>query len=134
MDGRRDELTGAVDVVRRFNAAINERNLHVLASLMSDDHIFVDSAGGGVRGKPACVEAWRGFFAAFPDYRNVFAETAVRGDVVAVAGYSVCSTPELAGPALWTARVTGGLVEEWWVREDTPDLRHELGLPPAGRP
>ncbi|MFE5813907.1 YybH family protein [Streptomyces sp. NPDC056479] len=122
----------AVDVVHRFNAAINDRNLDDLASLMSDDHAFVDSEGGTVRGKRACVEAWRGFFAAFPDYRNTFTEVTVRDDVVVVSGYSVCSRPELAGPALWTARVTGTLVGEWRVHEDTPAVRRELGLPQAG--
>ncbi|MER5935713.1 nuclear transport factor 2 family protein [Streptomyces sp. NPDC001928] len=107
------------DVVHRFNAAINDRDLDGLASLMSDDHTLVDSEGGTVRGKRACLDAWRGFFAAFPDYRNTFTELTVRGDVVVVTGYSDCSRPELAGPALWTARVTGPLVREWRVTAET---------------
>ncbi|WP_128429983.1 YybH family protein [Streptomyces cyaneus] len=118
-----------VDVVRRFNAAINDQDLTDLASLMSDDHTFVDTDGGTVRGKQACLDAWRGFFTAFGDYRNVFTELTVHDDVATVSGYSVCSRPELAGPALWTARVTGALVGEWRVYEDTPQVRRELGLP-----
>ena len=59
-----------VAVAAAFNEAINTRDLDRLAGLMTDDHTFVDSAGGTVAGKPACVEAWRGFFEAFPDYRN----------------------------------------------------------------
>ncbi|QKZ24402.1 nuclear transport factor 2 family protein [Streptomyces chartreusis] len=121
-----------VDVVRRFNTAINDRDLDRLASLMSDDHTFTDSGGGTVRGKPACVEAWRGFFAAFPDYRNTFTGLSARDDIVAVSGHSECARPELAGPALWTARVSGTLVAEWRVYEDTPAMRHELGLPASG--
>ncbi|MFC5218447.1 nuclear transport factor 2 family protein [Streptomyces coerulescens] len=124
---------GPGEVVRRFNAAINDRDLDGLASLMSEDHTFVDSGGGAVRGKQACVEAWRGFFAAFPDYRNTFTGLSVRDDVVAVSGHSECSRPELAGPALWTARVTGTHVDEWRVYEDTPAVRRELGLPAAGQ-
>jgi ketosteroid isomerase-like protein len=119
-----------VELVERFNAAINGRELVGLCSLMSENHTFVDTEGGTVRGKPACAEAWRGFFSAFADYRTVFSDLTVRGDVVTVSGYSVCSQPELAGPALWTARVTGTLVTEWRVYTDTPRTRHTLGLPP----
>ncbi|MEV7000995.1 nuclear transport factor 2 family protein [Streptomyces sp. NPDC093982] len=122
----------AVDVVQRFNAAINDRDLTELASLMSDDHTFIDTAGNTVSGKGACIEAWRAFFAAFADYRNVFTDLTVGDEVVSVSGYSLCSRAELAGPALWTARVTGGLVGEWRVRTDSPAARRELGLPPGG--
>lgn len=121
-----------IDVVRRFNTAINDRDPDRLASLMADDHTFTDAAGGTAHGKQACVRAWRGFFAAFPDYRNTFTGLIARDDVVAVSGHSACARPELAGPALWSARVTGSLVAEWRVHEDTPAARHELGLPPAG--
>nr|WP_237519828.1 nuclear transport factor 2 family protein [Streptomyces sp. HUCO-GS316] len=119
-----------VELVERFNAAINGRDLVGLCSLMSENHTFLDIEGGTARGKPACAEAWRGFFLAFADYRNVFSDLTVRGDVVTVSGYSVCSQPELAGPALWTARVTGTLVTEWRVYTDTPRTRHTLGPPP----
>jgi ketosteroid isomerase-like protein len=119
-----------VDVVQHFNAAINSQDLAALASLMSEDHTFIDAEGGTVRGKQPCLQAWRGFFTTFADYRNVFTDLTVRDDVVAVSGYSLCSQPELAGPALWTAHVTGTLVAEWRVHTDTPRARRELGLPP----
>ncbi|MEG3629822.1 YybH family protein [Streptomyces poriticola] len=106
-----------IEVVERFNAAINRRDLADIAALMSEDHAFVDSAGGAVRGKQACVEAWRGFFAAFPDYRNVFTDLTAREQVVTASGYSVCSHPDLSGPARWTARVRGDLVTEWRVSD-----------------
>ncbi|MGX1885392.1 nuclear transport factor 2 family protein [Streptomyces sp. NPDC055287] len=119
-----------VDVVSHFNAAINSQDLAGLAALMSEDHTLIDTEGGTVRGRLACLQAWRGFFAAFPDYRNVFTDLTAQDDVVAVSGYSVCSQPELAGPAVWTARITGTLVAEWHVYTDTPRARRELGLPP----
>jgi SnoaL-like domain len=59
-------------VVVAFNAAINRSDLPGLGRLMADDHRFIDTAGNTFAGKPACLEAWRGFFASFPDYRNVF--------------------------------------------------------------
>jgi ketosteroid isomerase-like protein len=78
----------ASDVVVRFNGCINGQDLDGLSALMSDDHTFVDSAGTAVVGRASCREAWRGFFAAYPDYRNVFRSMSVVGDVVTVVGYS----------------------------------------------
>jgi ketosteroid isomerase-like protein len=118
----------AISVAVRFNACINDRDLAGLAELMPNDHRFVDSAEGVVAGKPACLAAWRGFFNAFPDYRNVFSTLSARGDVVTIVGHSVCAEPNLAGPALWTATVRDGQVAEWRVFEDTPQARRLLNL------
>ena len=113
----------------RFNAMINARDVDGLASLMTDGHSFVDTAGHAVSGKQACREAWSGFFAAFPTYRNVFASVQEKDGVVIVVGRSVCAEdPGLEGPALWTARVERNLVSEWRVFEDTPEARRRLGI------
>lgn len=102
--------------VVRFNDAINARDLPSLARLMTDDHRFVDSAGEVVDGKDACVEAWSGFFAAFPDYRNTFESLdAAEPGVVEVRGRSDCSVAELTGPARWRVVVRGPAVAEWRV-------------------
>ena len=69
---------GAARVRCRRGAGVQRRestsgpDLDALTALMTDDHRFVDSEGATVDAKTECVEAWRGFFAAFPDYRNVF--------------------------------------------------------------
>jgi dihydrofolate reductase/ketosteroid isomerase-like protein len=112
-------MTDAVETVVAFNECINSRDLDGLGALMAEEHTFVDSAGSRVEGRAACVEAWRGFFASFPDYRNVFdtTEAGGDGDVVTVTGRSECSVPELSGPARWRARVRAGVVEEWRVYE-----------------
>lgn len=115
-------------VAIRFNDSINGRDIDGLASLMSDDHTFIDSQGGVVSGKQACLDAWRGFFESFPDYRNVFASLTARDDVVTAVGHSVCSEPSLAGPALWTARIRDDKVVEWRVYADTPEVRERLGV------
>jgi ketosteroid isomerase-like protein len=112
-----DEGSVATGVVVRFNDCINRRDLDGLSALMSDDHTFVDSAGAAVAGRDVCREAWQGFFAAYPDYRNVFTSMSVVGDVVTVVGYSVCADPLLAGPAVWTATISGGRVRIWQVSE-----------------
>ena len=105
----------AADVVAAFNDRINARDLDGLTALMTDDHTFVDDAGAAISGRQACAEAWAGFFAAFPDYRNVFETITAEGDTVRVSGHSVCATPDLAGPAVWTATVREGKVSRWQV-------------------
>ncbi|AUI51040.1 YybH family protein [Arthrobacter crystallopoietes] len=105
-------------LVLAFNDAINRRNLDGLAALMTPAHRFIDTSGAAIEGKDACVDAWRRFFAAFPDYRNFFDEVrAVANGRVEVLGRSECSVPELTGPALWQVSVRGGLIDEWRVTE-----------------
>jgi ketosteroid isomerase-like protein len=105
-----------VEVVLAFNEAINARDLDALSALMTDNHRFVDSADATVDGKEACTDAWRGFFAAFPDYRNVFDDVRSSAPgVVEVIGRSVCSVAELDGPARWRAEVRDGKVAVWQV-------------------
>jgi ketosteroid isomerase-like protein len=108
-------------VALAFNDAITTRSLDDLALLMTDDHRFVDSSGAVVEGKAACLDAWRGFFDAYPDYENRFEEVVERADVVAMRGRSHCSTAILDGPAMWTARVRDGLVAEWRVYDDSDE-------------
>jgi ketosteroid isomerase-like protein len=116
-------------VAARFNGCINRRDVDSLAELMSDDHRFIDSEANTVTGKQACLDAWRGFFDSFPDYRNVFTSLTARNDVVSIVGYSECAEPSLAGPAIWTATIQGETVTEWRVYTDTPDTRTTLGIP-----
>jgi len=109
-------VASEADVVIAFNDAINARDLDALTALMTDDHRFIDSEGAAVDGKAACTDAWRGFFAAFPDYRNVFDD--VRGrepGVVEIVGRSESSVAALDGSARWRAEVRDGKVALWQV-------------------
>jgi ketosteroid isomerase-like protein len=115
-------------VVFQFIDAINAGSVDWLADLMADDHPFVDSAGASTAGKAACLAAWRRFFVAFPDYENVTDRMESRRDVVIMVGRSCCSSPELNGPAIWSARMADGLVLEWRVYDDTPRTRRMLGV------
>jgi ketosteroid isomerase-like protein len=117
-----------LDLAVRFHAAINSRGLAALGELMSEDHRFIDAAGGTVSGKADALAAWQAFFALFPDYRNLPQQHRVTGNQVAMTGASRCSNPAFAGPALWRALVRGGLVAEWQVYRDRPDIRVQLGL------
>ena len=117
-------------IARQFNDAINSRQIERLRSLMSDDHAFIDTENNTLRGKSESVEAWRGFFEAYPDYRNVFERVICDEGTVVIVGYSTCSNQALAGPALWTAEIRDGLVAEWRVYEDTVDNRRQLAVDP----
>ena len=110
-----------------FNEHINNRHLDGLAILMTDD-TFIDTAGHAIRGKSACLEAWRGFFKSFPDYRNVFERLVVEDTTVVVVGHSSCSDVRLDGPALWVAQAGDDKLAEWRVYEDTPTNRSMLGI------
>lgn len=111
-----------------FHDAINRRDLHLLSGMMSEDHRFIDSGGNCVAGKTACVDAWRRFFAAFPDYANQVDEIVESADRVLMSGSSTCSDLRLAGPALWRATIRDGIVTCWEVFEGTYDNRSTIGL------
>lgn len=118
----------SANLVMSFNDCITRRDLGGLSKLMTDDHVFIDSANNTISGKDQCVEAWRGFFAAFPDYRNHFERVVLAGSEAVILGHSVCSDFRLAGPALWTAKIEDKLIAEWRVYEDTGPNRALLGL------
>ena len=80
-------------IALQFNAYINRQDVAGLAHLMSDDHVFSDSSSGVCRGKDAMLQAWREFFAAYPDYKNHFSLVRARGALVLIAGHSTCSHP-----------------------------------------
>ena len=113
----------------QFNDAIARHDIDDLIALMSADHRFTDTANNTISGRAGCRAAWRGFFTSFPDYRNIFHTISTHGDLVTITGHSMCSEPALAGPAIWTARVSGDQIVYWVVHEDTPSNRQSLGLP-----
>ena len=116
--------------VERFNDCISKRDIERLATLMAQDHTFIDKVGNVVAGKEAVLKAWRGFFAAFPDYWNEFEHWEIDGSVVTVRGRSHCSNHRLDGPALWRALACDDKISEWRVYDDTMENRNALGMDP----
>jgi len=115
-------------VVASFNDCISRRDIDDLSRLMTDDHVFIDSGNATVSGKVQCVEAWKKFFRAFPDYRNHFEQVRTTNASAVIIGHSTCSDRRLSGPALWTAKMVGGQVAEWRVYEDTHANRKLLAI------
>ena len=122
-------VVGNDDVMRRFNDAINVRDVERLVGMMTSDHAFIDASGTAVRGRDEVAAAWRGFFAAYPEYRNNFDRVVATGDGAVAVGTSTCpKDPDLDGPALWRATIRDGNVAHWRVYDDTPGNRAQLGL------
>lgn len=117
-------------VALRFNEKINQLDLDGLVALMTDDHTFIDSTSKTHKGRAVMTEGWREFFTSYPDYRNIFTRVQVVEDFVVMVGYSTCSHDPLDGPALWSAKIRDGLLSEWRVYEDTPEIRRKLGITP----
>ena len=116
-------------VVLQFNECINHQDIQSLASLMSGDHVFIDSSNDVYTGKAYMVEGWIEFFESYPDYQNHFSIIESRENLVLVIGRSTCSYAPLDGPALWAAKIENDLVAEWRVYLDTPENRAKLNLP-----
>ncbi len=64
---------------------------------------------------PDLLEAWKGFFDSFPDYRNILESVTFKDDTVTLIGRSTCSDERLDGPAVWTAKMRANQVAEWRV-------------------
>lgn len=125
---KHDENIDPKKIVIEFNHCINNRDIGGLEQLMADNHSFIDSANTVMSGKISCLDAWRGFFQRFPDYKNHFNDMEIINHVVVIVGHSTCSDRILDGPAIWTAKIEDSKVVEWRVYEDTDKNRQLLGL------
>ncbi len=120
--------TKNIEIVLQFNDYINNQDVNGLGSLITDDHTFIDTSNNSFSGKEKVLDAWKGFFQQFPDYRNTFEHIKSREDLVLITGYSTSSEKQLEGPAIWTVKVTADRVAEWRVYDDTPENRKLLNI------
>lgn len=116
-----------IDVVKAFIAAINRWIPSEICSLMTEDHTFIDSAGGIQSGRKNMTAGWEHYFRMFPDYRIEVQSMLQDRNLVAVFG-SASGTyngkrgliPEnrIEMPAAWRAIVENGKVKLWQVYAD----------------
>ncbi|MEI6123045.1 MAG: nuclear transport factor 2 family protein [Bacteroidota bacterium] len=52
-----------------FVDAINSHNTDNICTLMTPNHLFIDSQGNEFEGKEFMKQAWKSYFEMFPDYR-----------------------------------------------------------------
>ncbi len=114
------EAMSSTETFERFVAAINGHDIEALKSLMTPDHLFVDSLGNRVQGAESMRTGWHGYFAMCPDFwirvQNLLSE---KETVLATgeAGGTIDSTAWQT-PAAWQAIVSDGRVSEWRVFAD----------------
>ena len=119
-------------VARAFVAAINHRSPEEIASLVTEDHVFIDSLGMRVTGRQPMLKGWQGYFSMVPDYSIAVDETFAEGPVVVMLGAAQGTwapgsalKPEnrWQTPAAWRAVVRGSSIAEWRVYADNEPIR-----------
>lgn len=114
-------------VVIDFADAISHANLDKIYSLMTDDHLFIDSHGNKVKGKEKMKKAWKMYFSLFPDYKIEIEETYEKDSSVCCLGYASGTYRNLHNennsnhwrvPAAWKAIIKDGQVKHWQVYAD----------------
>lgn len=109
-----------------FNECINEKNIKGLASLMSDEHTFIDRDGNAYKPKDVMIDAWKNFFTSYPDYKNTFNKIESRDNIVIITGHAYWSEENSFDPAIWVAIIEENLVAEWRIFYNTEENRKKL--------
>jgi ketosteroid isomerase-like protein len=124
----------AVAVAVSFISCINRTDIDGLAALMTDDHALQIFDEPPLTGRRANIEAWRGYFASFPEYVIYPHCLAERRGRVAILGHTTGShlglpdDEESRSTLLWVAAVVDGVVRSWSLVHDTSATRQEYGL------
>jgi ketosteroid isomerase-like protein len=116
-----------VRVVLQFIEHINRQSPDDLASLMIEEHLFIDSVGSQFRGREQLRAGWKQYFSMFPDYAMNVESTLVNENVVAAFG-TASGTLQVRGALLpenhWQipfavrAVTLDGKVAEWRIFAD----------------
>ena len=112
----------------QFNECINKQDIGGLSSLMTEDHVFVDRAGKGDKGKESMTKGWKGFFDMFPEYKNTFISVQSQDDLVVIYGYAVWKKGTERDYVIWTAKIENDLVADWRIYEDTEENKKKFNL------
>jgi ketosteroid isomerase-like protein len=112
-----------------------------LASLMTEEHKFIDSLGNPMVGREKMRAAWENYFNMVPDYTITVDETLSDGPVVVMLGTAqgTYRDPAKGGsallerenrwstPAVFRAFIEDGKVSEWRVYADNEPMRKLMG-------
>jgi ketosteroid isomerase-like protein len=109
-----------LEIFLQFVEAINLHDVKTLKTLMTTDHLFVDSLGERIEGATLMENGWKDYFSMCPDYWINASDAAARqGIVLAVgeAGGTIDGQPWRT-PAAWKAVIRDNKVAEWRVFAD----------------
>jgi ketosteroid isomerase-like protein len=125
-----------IDIAIKFVERINRGDLPGLLELMAHDYTFIAIDGTlDLTGKLQAEAGWRGYFELCPEYMIHLCEVHQTPELVALVGRTTGShlrlqrIEEFRETLIWTAQVRGGLVAEWRIYNDTPEIRDVLGIP-----
>jgi len=117
----------AKETILAFVEKINRHDPQGIVSLMTENHIFIDSGGNRVEGRGKMQSAWQGYFNMMPDY-HINVEKIFRNQEEVVLLGTAKGTYATGGkllkenqweiPAAWRAVFQNGLVKEWQVYAD----------------
>lgn len=114
-------------VVVDFADAISHADVDRMCSLMTDDHLFIDSQDNKMEGKEMMKIAWIAYFGLFPDYKIEIEELYENESSICILGYASRTYKSLQNknnnnhwrvPAAWKAVVKDNLVQHWQVYTD----------------
>ena len=115
-------------VFEEFVDVINDHDVEGLASLMTNDHKFIDAAGNTFSGKENMKDGWKMYFKSFPDYWIEIERITEKDDEVFGFGWaSGTHAGHITGdqnhyfkiPAAFRAQIAGEKVKLWQVYADT---------------
>ena len=114
-------------VVLDFVHAINSANVDKICSLMTVDHLFIDSQDNRMTGRENMKQAWIEYFELFPDYKIEINEVLQRDSLLCILGYASGTYKNLKNknnsnywriPAAWTAILIDNQIKVWQVYAD----------------
>ena len=120
-------MQNPVELVLQFLEKINQHDVDGLVSLMSEEHVLVDSLGNRFQGREKLRAGWQAYFKMCPDYTVSHEEIFTHENRVAAfgsAGGTIAAKGELKPenrwriPAAWMATVRNGQLAEWRVYAD----------------
>ncbi len=119
-----------------FVDAINKHSVGLIAELISDHHVLIDSLGTVLEGRDAIRKAWIAYFYLVPDFTIRCDQVFEQGDSVAIFGTAegTCRVGaridpgnRWSMPASWLVSLQGDRVSRWQIFADNEPVRKILG-------
>jgi ketosteroid isomerase-like protein len=116
-----------IKITLDFIEAINNADVDKICSLMSVDHIFIDSQDNLTTGKDCMKKAWVEYFRMFPDYKIEIDDILEKDSMVCLLGHASGTYRNLQNktngnhwriPASWKAIINNNKVTQWQVYAD----------------
>lgn len=118
-----------LEIVLAFVKAINDHDVDKIYNLMSDDHIFIDGAGGKHIGKTDMKMGWQNYYQMFPDYSIHITDVVEDNSIIGLFGYATGSYKIIKNAAsfwkttaAWKAIVENKKIMHWQVYCDYTEL------------